>query len=77
MHHAKREIYVDSDFIYEPSDMSDTTAAYNCGVQGIRYLGISTAETDFAFLQGRAARNGQPIIDGPVPPHGSHEPVHA
>lgn len=70
MPHAQREIYEDKDFIYEPSDMSPATAAYNCGLQGIKYLGISTPETDLAFLRGRAARNLQPIIDDADAPPG-------
>jgi hypothetical protein len=70
MQHAQREFYKDEDFIYEESDMSDTQAAFNCGLQGISYLGIASEETDLAFLRGRTARNHQPIINDPAaPPH--------
>lgn len=62
MRHGERQIFED-DPVFEESDMSDTRAAYLCGLKEIKFLGVWTRGTNLAYMRGRAARNKQPIID--------------
>lgn len=62
MEHTPREVF-EEDPTFEEGNMSPTTAAYQCGLQGIEYLGIWTEGTNRAYLRGRSARTGYPIID--------------
>ena len=64
MRSTEREIFED-DIVFEHSDMSDVTAAFHCGLKNITFLGIWTRGTNLAFMRGRAARQGQAIIDSP------------
>ena len=71
MKHAPREIYeadpVD-ELKFDHDGMSETYAAYRCGLMGLSYLGAHTQGTNLAYMRGRAARQGRPIIDFPNSP---------
>lgn len=68
MQRGRNEIYGDEDFVFESDDTSPVEAAFNCGLKGISFLGYWTAGTNLAYMRGRAARFGNPIIDFPDAP---------
>lgn len=75
--HAQRETFEvdDVDAYPAPADLrhpnaepvTDTLAAYRAGLQGIAYLGIWTHGANLAYLRGRAARAGNPVINADLP----------
>lgn len=64
MRPMERQTFED-EIVFEHSDMSDITAAFHCGLKNITFLGIWTRGSNLAFMRGRAAREGRPIIDLP------------
>lgn len=62
MRHGERQIFEDEP-VFEESDMNDAAAAFHCGRKNIKFLGVWTKGTNLAFMRGRAAREGRPIID--------------
>ncbi|MCE9586019.1 hypothetical protein K8R04_01725 [Candidatus Uhrbacteria bacterium] len=74
---AQRQTFED-DPVFEETDMKDVVAAYNCGLKNLKFLGIWTEGTNLAYMRGRSARNGYPIIDFPdAPPLTSQVLLHA
>jgi len=71
--HAQRETFEvdDVDAYPAPADLrhpnaepiTDTQAAYQAGLKGTQFLGIWTEAANLAYMRGRAARAGNPVID--------------
>jgi hypothetical protein len=77
MQHAERTFYEvdDVDAYPAPPDLrdpgaepvTDTAAAFKAGLEGTQYLGIWTSAANLAYMRGRAARHGNPVIDAGLP----------
>ncbi len=67
MEQTPRQIF-DDDPTNASEELSDTIIAFQCGLQGLDFLGIWTASAFLAYTRGRSARSGYPIIDEPNTP---------